>query len=153
MAVTTPEPFLGPIAIADLQGSDRRRRKEAFIKGVFFFAALLSVVVSVLIVVSLAREAWTFITNVDLASLNSIGWFPRRGLYDISTLIVGTLLVTAIAMVVAVPIGLGAAVYLAEYANPRVRRFLKPIIEVLAGIPSVVLGFFALSWISPNVVQ
>jgi phosphate transport system permease protein len=111
------------------------------------------VLVSALIIFSLGREAVTFITGVDLASLNSIGWFPRRGLYDISTLVVGTLLVTAIAMVVAVPVGLGAAVYLSEYARPRVRRLLKPVIEVLAGIPSVVLGFFALTWISPNLVQ
>ena len=152
MAVTTPD-LVGSISIADLQGSDRRRRKEAVIKALFFAAASVSVIVSILIVVSLASEAWTFISNVDLASLNSIGWFPRRGLYDISTLVVGTLIVTVIAMLVAGPIGLGAAVYLSEYANPRVRRVLKPIIEVLAGIPSVVLGFFALTWISPNLVQ
>jgi phosphate transport system permease protein len=56
-------------------------------------------------------------------------------------------------MVIATPLGLGAAVYLSEYANPRLRRVLKPILEVLAGIPSVVLGFFAISFISPNVVQ
>lgn len=56
-------------------------------------------------------------------------------------------------MVVATPLGLGAAIYLSEYASPRWRRILKPIIEVLAGIPSVVLGFFALTWISPNIVQ
>ena len=56
-------------------------------------------------------------------------------------------------MVVATPLGLGAAVYLSEYANPRVRKVLKPVLEVLAGIPSVVLGFFALRWISPNLVQ
>ena len=152
MAVTTPD-IAGAITALDLQGSDARRRKEAVIRALFFGAALVSVLISALIVVSLASEAWTFISNVELASLNSIGWFPRRGLYDISTLVVGTLIVTLIAMLVAGPIGLGAAVYLAEYANPRVRRTLKPIIEVLAGIPSVVLGFFALTWIAPNVVQ
>jgi DNA-binding response OmpR family regulator len=153
MAVSALEPHRGPLVVADLQGSDRRRRKEAVIRALFFTAAAVSVLISALIVVSLGREAFSFITGVDLASLNSIGWFPRRGLYDISTLVVGTLLVTAIAMLVAVPVGLGAAVYLSEYARPRVRRFLKPIVEVLAGIPSVVLGFFALTWISPNLVQ
>src|SRR5690606_2933749 len=74
-------------------------------------------------------------------------------LYDIKTIFTGTLLVTGVAMVVAVPLGLGAAIYLSEYATSRVRRGLKPALEVLAGIPSVVLGFFALSFISPEVVQ
>jgi phosphate transport system permease protein len=73
--------------------------------------------------------------------------------YDVRTLIVGSLWTTVIAMVVAVPVGLGAAVYLSEYARPRVRRALKPTLEVLAGIPSVVLGFFAVSVISPSIVQ
>ena len=56
-------------------------------------------------------------------------------------------------MLVAAPLGLGAAIYLSEYAKPRVRRFLKPIIEILAGIPSVVIGFFALTFISPDIVR
>jgi phosphate transport system permease protein len=63
------------------------------------------------------------------------------------------LIVTVVAMVIAMPVGLGAAIYLSEYARPRVRRVLKPILEILAGIPSVVLGFFALSFISPEIVQ
>jgi phosphate transport system permease protein len=62
-------------------------------------------------------------------------------------------MVSTVAIVVAAPIGLGAALYLSEYASPRSRRRLKPILEVLAGIPSVVMGFFALTFISPNVVQ
>ncbi|MBA2702083.1 MAG: phosphate ABC transporter permease subunit PstC, partial [Chloroflexi bacterium] len=65
----------------------------------------------------------------------------------------GTLIVSAIAMLLAAPIGLASAVYLAEYASPRTRATIKPILEILAGIPSVVLGFFALTWISPNVVR
>ena len=56
-------------------------------------------------------------------------------------------------MVIAVPLGLAAAAYLAEYAKPRVRRILKPILEVLAGIPSIVLAFFAIEWIGPNIVE
>jgi phosphate transport system permease protein len=89
---------------------------------------------------------------IDLGRLSSDGWFPRAGVYDLKTIIAGTLLVTGVAMVVATPLGLGAAIYLSEYARPRMRRVLKPVIEVLAGIPSVVLGFFALTWISPQVV-
>ena len=123
------------------------------VRNVFRAAAALSILISALIVLSLAREAWTFISQVEWSSLTTDGWFPRRDMYDIRTLLVGSLIVTAIAMVVAIPIGLGAAVFLAEYAPARLRRVLKPILEVLAGIPSVVVGFFALTWISPEVVQ
>jgi phosphate transport system permease protein len=113
----------------------------------------LSVVIMGLIVLTLARETYTFVSQVELAQLWSDGWFPRRALYDIRTIVVGSVLVTIIAMVVATPLGMGAAVYLSEYARPRVRRVLKPVLEVLASIPSVVLGFFALTWISPEIVQ
>jgi phosphate transport system permease protein len=113
-------------------------------------AAAFSILVSVAIVASLISEAVGFLRTDP--SLVDFGWFPRRGAFDVWTLVVGSLLVTAIAMLVALPIGLGAAIYLSEYARPRVRRILKPILEVLAGIPSVVLGFFALAVISPSVV-
>ena len=136
-----------------LSGTSRRQRRETIIKTALRASAVLSIVISFLIVLSLVREAWTFISQVEWSSLLADGWFPRRGLYDVRTLLVGSLLVTAIAMVVAAPLGLGAAVFLAEYAPPRVRRTLKPVLEVLAGIPSVVIGFFALTWISPEIVQ
>jgi len=142
-----------PVTLRDLRGDARRLRTERVVRGVLLGAALLSILISALIVLSLVREAWTFVSQVEWASLWTTGWFPRRGLYDIKTLLVGSLLVTAIAMAVAVPVGLGSAVYLAEYAQARVRRVLKPALEILAGIPSVVLGFFALTWISPQLVQ
>ncbi|CAN5826008.1 phosphate ABC transporter permease subunit PstC [soil metagenome] len=142
-----------PFSLASLSGESRRARKERIIRVLFSATAVLSIVISGLIVFSLARETLTFVTQVDLAALWSEGWFPRRGLYDIKTIFVGSVLVTFIGMVVATPLGMGAAVYLAEYAKPKVRRLLKPILEVLAGIPSVVLGFFALTWISPELVQ
>jgi len=141
------------ITLRDLRGDARRVRTERVVRGVLLGAATLSIVISALIVLSLGREAWTFVSQVEWASLWTSGWFPRRGLYDVKTLVTGSLLVTAIAMVVAIPVGLGSAVYLAEYATARVRRVLKPMLEILAGIPSVVLGFFALTWISPQVVQ
>jgi phosphate transport system permease protein len=120
---------------------------------VFFAAAMTSVIISALIVWSLARETWTFVTQVELAALWTDGWFPRRGMYDLKTIVVGSVLITGIALIVAIPIGLAAAIFLAEYARPRVRRVLKPVLEILAGIPSVVLGFFALTFISPQIVQ
>ena len=137
----------------DLSGDAWRRRKETLIKNVFRAAALFSIVVSALIVFSLVGESWNFLTNIEISSLWADGWFPRRGMFGMPTIIVGTLLIAGIAMLVAAPLGLGSAVYLAEYAKPRARRLLKPILEVLAGIPSVVLGFFAITWISPNIVQ
>src|SRR5690606_12667431 len=70
----------------------------------------------------------------------------------VTTILVGSLIVTGIAMLVATPMGLGAAIYLAEYARPGVRTVLKPILEVLAGIPSVVVGVFALNFIAPEIV-
>ena len=141
------------LTVDRLQIAPSRRRREAIIKWMLLAAALVSVLVSTLIVWSLLREAWTFVTQVVWADTwGQQGWFPRRGLYDIPTIVVSSVIVTGIAMVVAGPLGLGAAVYLSEYANRRVRSWLKPALEILAGIPSVVLGFFALTWIAPNLV-
>lgn len=137
----------------DLRGSVGRRRREAIIRSVFLGAAGVSIVISALIVGALIGQAWTFVSQVDPSSLVSQGWQPRRGLYDLATLFAGTLVITGIAMLVATPLGLGAAVFLSEYASPRARRLLKPIIELLAGIPSVVLGFYALAVLAPSVVQ
>ena len=144
---------MSQVTLESLRGSPARQRKEAAIRGVFFTAAAASVVISGLIVFSLVREAWTFVSQVEWKTVWSSGWYPRRGVYDVKTLVVGSLIVTFIAILVAGPLGMGAAIYLSEYAKPRVRRILKPMLEVLAGIPSVVLGFFALTWISPEIVQ
>ena len=142
------------MSIDQLAGSRKRLMREQVIRHGLFGAALFSVVISLLIMYALFSEAWVFMRDVDWGVVwGEIGWFPRRGIYDMPTLLVASLWTTAIAMIVAAPIGLGAAIYLAEYARPRTRKILKPILEVLAGIPSVVLGFFALSWIAPNVVS
>jgi phosphate transport system permease protein len=120
---------------------------------VFLTGALMSLVVSTLILVSLFTNGWEFIAQVDWGSvLSSETWNPRQSRFSIATILVASLIVTGVAMIVATPLGLGAAIYLSEYARPRARRILKPILEVLAGVPSVVLGFFALTWIAPNVV-
>ena len=151
-----------------LSGNPRRRAKERIVQGGVALAALTSLLVSILIVGSLVYRAAQFLFGlnspnaVDAAearepigfgNLFSDQWAPRFFEFDLKTLIFGSLIVTVVAMLVAAPLGLGAAIYLAEYANNRVRKILKPILEVLAGIPSVVLGFFALRWISPNLVQ
>jgi phosphate transport system permease protein len=95
--------------------------------------------------------AWRLFNRLG-TELTQVGWFPRRGLFDIGTLIVGTFIIVIVAMAVAMPLGLGGAIYLAEYAKPKVRRVIKPIIEILAGIPSVVLAYFAIAFINPNIV-
>lgn len=141
------------LSVEDLRGSVSRRRKERAVGGIFFAGAALSVVISIAIVAALVGEALNFALTVDPAQLFTGGWFPRRDMFDLPTIVAGTLLVSAIGMVIAAPLGLGAAIYLAEYASPRVRKSLKPILEILAGIPSVVLGFFALTFISPTVVD
>ncbi|MFP5257084.1 MAG: phosphate ABC transporter permease subunit PstC [Acidimicrobiia bacterium] len=141
-----------PLSVGDLRGDPKRLNKERAVKGVLLAAALTSVLVSALIIGSLAKETWTFVSQVEWATLWTDGWFPRRGMYDVKTIFVGSLLVTGVAMVVAVPLGIGAAIYLSEYARPTVRKVLKPALEILAGIPSVVLGYFALTWIAPELV-
>ncbi|CAN5675667.1 phosphate ABC transporter permease subunit PstC [soil metagenome] len=150
MATTMGEPEL---SIKRLQGSPRRKRKEAVVRGILIAAAGISMVVSVAIVIALIGQTLTFLSKVDLSALWSSGWFPRDDEFDVLTILIGTLEVSIIAMVIATPLGLGAAMYLSEYADPKTRRRLKPIIETLAGIPSVVLGYFALQVINPTIVQ
>lgn len=148
MAATTITPS------ADLlTGSARRRRKERLVKTLFHAAALFSLVVSVAIVLALIGQAISWLFDIDLSWLWAGVWSPRSNQFDILTLFLGTMLIAIIAMFVAAPLGIGAALYLSEYANPGVRRTLKPILEVLAGIPSVVLGYFALTVIQPDLVQ
>jgi phosphate transport system permease protein len=138
---------------ADLRGNPKRLRKEAAIRWLLFGAATFSILVSALIVFSLIRETWTFVSQVEVASLWTDGWFPRRGQYDIKTLIVGSLIVTVSGMLIAVPTGLASAIYLSEYASPRARKILKPTLETIAAVPSVVIGFFVLVFIAPEIIQ
>lgn len=152
MTASDARPF-ARLTPADLQIAGRRRNRERLVRGFFLAAAAVSILISVAIVFSLVGNALYFLINVEPSALLADGWFPRRGMYSIVTIVAGTLVISAVAMLVATPLGLGAGIYLSEYASERVRRLLKPILEILASIPSVVLGFFALTWISPNLVQ
>jgi phosphate transport system permease protein len=136
-----------------LQGSRARRTRESAIGRVFLACALVSVVITAFIIYTVLEQAVEFLLSIDLSQLVAPGWFPRRGMFDVATLLIGTLIVTIIGMFIAGPVGILSAVYLAEYATPRVRGIVKPILEILAGIPSVVLGFFALTFINPTIIQ
>jgi phosphate transport system permease protein len=148
MTASTPAP-----AGSRLRGTPNRRRNEGGIRLILLAAAVVSILVSIGIVLSLVFEAISFLSQIQLSQLFAAGWFPRRGQFSIPTVLAGTLIITGVAIAIAAPIGLASAIYLSEYASRRVRSTVKPILEILAGIPSVVLGFFALRFISPNVVQ
>jgi phosphate transport system permease protein len=139
--------------IERLSGDVARHRRERRMRWLFLGASLLSILISIGIVGSLAGGAVDFLSKVDLSSLWSAGWFPRSNRFDVKTIVVGSLLITGISMLVAAPLGLAAALYLSEFAKPRRRKVLKPIVETLASIPSVVMGFFALRVINPAIVQ
>ena len=142
------------LTVADLQGDVRRRRRETLMRTLFRAAATTSIVISALILFVLVRGAINYLRLIDwdLGLLSDTGWFPRRERFDLRTIVVGSVVVGTVAMLVAVPFGLGTAIYLSEYASRRVRRIVKPVVEVLAGIPSVVVGFFAITFIAPDVV-
>ncbi len=142
--------------VADVLGVAPKRRGERAVKGVLFLAALLSVLTTTGIVVSLLEETLSFFGEVGLGEfLGGTDWSPLFAdpSFGVLPLVTGTLLVTAIALAVAVPVGLGAAVYLAEYASPRVRRAVKPVLELLAGVPTIVFGYFALLFFTPEVLE
>jgi phosphate transport system permease protein len=142
-----------PKTTSMLGGDASRRRRERLVSRTLSVAAFVTIVISVFIVLALVFETVDFLRQIDLSDLLTIGWFPRRGMFDIATLLIGSLIVTVIAMFIAGPVGLLSAIYLSEYASPRLRSTVKPILEILASIPSVVLGFFALTFINPQLVQ
>lgn len=144
------EPAAGALLARRLAA--RRRPGEAAIKGFLFLCALLSVATTIGIVVALAQPTIDFFGSVNFFDyLGGTDWAPlfKPRSFGVLPLVVGTLTTTFWACVVALPFGLGAAIYLSEYAATRTRRYLKPALEVLAGIPTVVYGYFALTFVTP----
>jgi phosphate transport system permease protein len=130
----------------------RARPKERVIEMLLFLAAFSSVIVTASIVFILVYESATFFANVPIVDfLTDTMWTPlfSNPRYGILPLLSGTLLSTAVALVVAVPLGLIAAIYLSEFAPPRVREIVKPLLEVLSGVPTVIYGYFALLFVTP----
>jgi phosphate transport system permease protein len=132
--------------------AERRRYGEDVVKGVLGFCALVSVLATVGIVLALFQPAIEFFRDVSLVDfLTGTEWAPlfEPQHFGVVPLITGTLLVTSVAALVAMPLGLGSAIYLSEYASSRTRNILKPVLEILAGIPTVVFGYFALTFVTP----
>jgi phosphate transport system permease protein len=132
--------------------AERRRVGEDVVKGVLAVCALISVATTVGIVVALFVPAFEFFQEVSIVDfLTGTNWAPlfEPASFGVLQLVSGTINVTLVASLVAMPFGLGAAIYLSEYASPRARGILKPAFEILAGIPTIVFGYFALTFMTP----
>ena len=140
-------------------GSLARRRgrgRDRLIRGVLIACALVAIGTTLGIVLSLAAQTIEFFRAVPARDyLTGTQWAPtfRPARFGVLPLVTATMLVAGIGLVVATPLGLGAAIYLSEYASARKRRIIKPVLEVLAGVPTVVLGYFGLNFITPSFVQ
>ena len=127
-----------------------RAARERIYRYVLFVCASLSILVTVGIVVLLARDAFSFFLQVSPAAFfTGTEFLVNRGQFGVLPLVSGTILVTVISAFIALPVGLAAAIYLSEYASERARAVLKPALEILAGIPTVVYGIFALVYLTP----
>jgi len=129
-----------------------RKLKETLIRNIFFFVSLVSILILELIIIFLFLEGIPIFTAVSLKEfLFGMEWYPT---YDppefgILPLIVGSFIVTILASILAVPLGILSAIYIAEIAPPLIKEIFKPIVELLAGLPSVVLGFFGMAVLAP----
>ncbi len=141
-----------------------RRPGESAVMALMWLSAGFALVVTAAIVFSVLRESWQFFEHVPLLDfLFGTHWSPQMamradqagasGAFGALPLLAGTLMITVIALLVAVPVGLMSAIYLSEYANGRLRRLLKPMLELLAGIPTVVYGYFAVITVAPFMHQ
>ncbi|MEK7808138.1 MAG: phosphate ABC transporter permease subunit PstC [Chloroflexota bacterium] len=142
-----PQNFYGRTSL-----SKRPRPLESLIQSFLFLCGALSIATTLGIVYVLGQESLQFFTNPEVSLTEfffTTYWQPEAGEYGIWALANSTFITSLIAMCVAVPFGLGAAVYLSEYASPHARNFLKPTLEILAGVPTVVYGYFALTFITP----
>jgi phosphate transport system permease protein len=134
----------------------RPRWGEIVIQALLFFSGFFSIFTTIGIVYELGKEALLFFQMPEVKLLDvftSTKWQPHTGNFGIWPLFTSTMLTTTIAMAIAIPLGMSVAIYLSEYAKPRVRSLLKPILEILAGIPTIVYGYFALTFMTPLLRQ
>lgn len=144
--------FRGQNALSTAKKRAFRKIKENFIESILFLSAFLSVVITISIVAILAYESSGFFREVSLREFfTERQWTPlfSEPKFGIMPLVMGTVLTTSIALLVALPLGLLVAVYLSEFASHRLREFIKPTLELLAAVPTVVYGYFALLFLTP----
>jgi phosphate transport system permease protein len=130
----------------------RTRLSESVIQGFLFFCGAISILTTIGIVAVLLEESLRFFADPAVKMIEFFTgtvWQPQLGKFGILPLLTATLVTTLIAMLVAAPLGLAVSVYLSEYASQRARGWIKPVLEILAGIPTVVYGYFALTWMTP----
>lgn len=143
--------------IARSSGKKQKKVIEKLIPIILLLIASVSVLTTFGIVGTLIVETFIFFSDVPILDfLFGTEWFPfanTEPLFGILPLIAGTLKVTAIAVIVAVPFGIASAIFLSEYASDNTRRIIKPVLEVLAGVPTIVYGFFALTFVTPLLQQ
>ncbi len=126
---------------------------ESLIQTALFICGSISILTTIGIVVVLIEESWRFFSSPEvkiIEFLTSTTWQPQIGSFGIWPLLLATLMTTFFAMLIAIPIGICVAIYLSEYAQESTRKAIKPTLEVLAGIPTVVYGYFALTWFTPQ---
>ncbi len=128
----------------------RRNPGESIIQALLFLAGAISILTTIGIVYELGKESLHFLQQVSMLEFfTQTKWNPQLGNFGIWPLLNATMMTSTTAMLVALPLGLSIAIYLSEYATPKTRAALKPILEVLAGIPTVVYGYFALTFVTP----
>jgi len=128
--------------------------KELAIRRLFFLCAAVSIFTTIGIITVLVKGAWDFFKEVSpIDFLTGTRWTPASEVFGVLPIAWNTILVALIAASVSLPAGLAIAIYLSEYASPRTRGVVKPVLEILAGIPTVVYGFFALTFITPVILQ
>lgn len=129
-----------------------RRYGELAIHAFLFICAAVSILTTIGIVFELGKEAWLFFGSPDsnlFEFLTTTTWQPSIGQFGVLPLVNATLMTSFFAMLIALPVGLSAAIYLSEYASQQARKVLKPVLEILAGVPTVVYGYFALTFMTP----
>jgi len=131
------------------------RKADRLMPFFFLAAATIPILTTFGIVATLVADAWRFFAVVPLSEVFSTELAPLRAepSFGILPLINGTVLTSLIAMLVAIPVGLGTALYLSEFTSARVRKIVKPIIEVIAGVPTIVYGYFAYSFVTPLLIK
>lgn len=131
--------------------TNNKNRVDQIMPKILFMMASVSIITTIGIVMTLLVDAFHFFSEVSLIEVFSTKLAPlaKEPSFGILPLITGTIFTSIIAMFVAIPVGLSAAIYLSQFATPNMRKVLKPILEVLAGIPTIVYGFFAYSVVTP----